>query len=303
VVVQVSNASRVVFPDVGKTKGDVVAYYTHIASRMLPHVAGRPLSMKRFPKGLAGPGFFQKNVPSHYPPSIARFAVPKHSSGVTNYPIVSEEEHLAYLANQGAIELHVTTARADGTWKPDRIVIDLDPPEGAIELVRRAAHLVRKYLDVLGVETTPIATGSKGYHVVGALAPTVDGDTIATTTHKLATLLAAAHPNELTIAFRIALRKKRVFVDWLRNNVGATHVAPYSLRARPRATVATPLAWNELDATAPDAFTIDDAQRLLDRPDPLATLGPADTRAFVSAIDVAFERSGLVLETFDRFRS
>jgi bifunctional non-homologous end joining protein LigD len=317
-MVQVSNADRVVFPEVGRTKGDLVSYYERIAPRLLPHVIERPLSIRRYPKGLAAPGFFQKNVPDHYPASIGRFAVPrsaaaskKHarrgaaSPSVTVYPIVQEAEHLAYLANQGAIELHVPTSRVTGGFRPDRIVIDLDPPEGALAAVRGAAKRVREALDALRLTTVPVATGSKGYHLVAAITPRVDGDTIAVATQKLAALLAAEHPGELTIAFRTALRGGRVFIDWMRNNPGATVVAPYSVRARPHASVAAPLRWEELDAHAPDAFKMDDVDRLLDRPDPLAPMlaSPQDAAPFVSAVDAAFERSGLVLETFDRFRS
>jgi len=317
-MVQVSNADRVVFPEVGRTKGDVVTYYERIAPRLLPHVLGRPLSIRRYPKGLSAPGFFQKNVPAHYPSSIGRFAVPrstaaskKHprrgvaSPDVTVYPILQEAEHLAYLANQGAIELHVPTSRIIDGVRPDRIVIDLDPPDGAPAAVRRAAKRVREALDALRLTTVPLATGSKGYHLVAAIAPRLDSETIAVATQKLAALLAADHPEELTTVFRTALRGGRVFIDWMRNNPGATVVVPYSLRARPHASVATPLHWEELDAHAPDAFTIDDVDRLCDRADPLADLAAyaQDAAPFVSAVDAAFERSGLVLETFDRFRS
>lgn len=307
-MIEVSHADRIVFPEIARTKGDVVAYYDRIAPRMLPHVAGRLLSMKRYPKGLAAPGFFQKNVPAHYPASIDRFSVPRHArkkgeAEETIYPILRQPEHLAYVANQGAIELHVPTFRADADYKPDRVVLDLDPPAGALGLVRRAAHLVRAKLEALGLACAPMATGSKGYHVVAAMRPEVDGQTIAETMQKLAALLASEHPDELTIAFRIAARKKRVFADWLRNMPLATVIAPYSLRARPRATVATPLAWDELDASEPDAFSIADVDRLLERPDTLAALAPADPAPFVAAVDEAFARSGLVLETFDRFRS
>jgi bifunctional non-homologous end joining protein LigD len=308
-MIQVSNANRVVFPEVGRTKGDVVSYYERVASRALVHVVDRPLSLRRFPKGLAAAGFFQKNVPAHYPDSIARFPVPRNK-GVTVYPVVSSAEHLAYLANQGVIELHVPTARVSDLHRPDRVVVDLDPPSGAVALVRRAAQITRAALAELGLETVPVATGSKGYHVVAAVRPTVTADVLAITMQKVAALLVAKHPDELTVVFRIALRGDRVFVDWLRNLSMATVVAPYSLRARPRATVATPLAWDELDSggegsPAPDAFTIDDLDRLLDRPDTLAKLAeaPSDTEAFVAAVDAAFERSGLVLEAFDRFRS
>jgi bifunctional non-homologous end joining protein LigD len=307
-VVAISNSNRIVFPEVGRTKGDVVRYYERIAPRILEHVVGRPLSIRRFPKGLAAPGFFQKNVPPFYPESIERLPLPKSKAtakragrkasqepDVTVYPLVREPEHLAYLANQGAIELHVPTARVPDLHHPDRIVIDLDPPAGAFELVRRTAHLVKAALADLGLRTAPVATGSKGYHVVAAIMPRTDVDTLAVTLQKLALLLEAKHPNELTTAFRVAQRGKRVFVDWLRNNAGATVVAPFSLRARPRATVATPLTWEEVPTTSPDAFTIDDLDRLLDRPDPLADLAkdPSDPRELVEGVATMFDASGL----------
>ncbi|HEY4118538.1 MAG TPA: non-homologous end-joining DNA ligase [Byssovorax sp.] len=316
-MVVVSNADRVVFPEIGRTKGEVVAYYERVAELLLPHVVGRPLSLKRYPKGVAGPGFFQKNVPPHYPASIARFPVPRSAAATkarkgkaaeaeeTVYPLIETAEHLAYLANQGALELHVTTARAAALHRPDRLVLDLDPPPGATALVRAAAKLARAALADLGLASAVVATGSKGYHVIAPIAAEVDGDTLADAMQKLGALMAAAHPDVLTTRFRIAARGERVFVDWLRNRTMATVVAPYSLRARPRASVATPLAWDELDVTAPDAFSIDDLARLLDRPDPLAELSsrPADPRPFVAEVDARFERAGLSIEPFDRFRS
>ncbi len=308
--IEVSNANRIVFPEIGRTKGDVVAYYERIAPRLLPHVAGRPLSIRRFPKGLSAPGFFQKNVPPHYPESITRHSVPRQPTktrkeAVTVYPLLRELEHVPYLANQGAIELHVPMARADAAFRPDRLVIDLDPPPGGAARARRAALIVRDALGDLGLESAPMATGSKGYHVVCALAPRVAGEVVAGAAQKLATLLTARHGDDLTLAFRVANRGERVFVDWMRNMPLATVIAPWSLRARPRATVATPLSWTEVETTAPDAFSITDVDRLLERPDTLAELerAPGDGERFVSAVDAAFEASGLVLQRFDRFRS
>ncbi len=317
-MVRISNPDRIVFPGLGRTKRDVVAYYERIAPRLLPHVIGRPLSIRRYPKGLAGPGFFQKNVPDHYPDSIERFPVPRSREAsrkhpgkggkdrqFTVYPVLRDPEHLPYLANQGAIELHVPTSRADDLFHPDRLVIDLDPPPGPFARVRRAAYLVRDELEGRGLACVPVATGSKGYHIVSPIRPTASSDAIGVALQKFAALLAASHEEELTTVFRIALRGGRVFVDWLRNNPIATVIAPYSLRARPRATVAAPLSWAEIEDTDPDAFTIADVDRLLDRPDPLAELAsaPSDTGRFIGDIEQAFERSGLVLETFDRFRS
>jgi bifunctional non-homologous end joining protein LigD len=315
---EVSNADRVVFPDAGRTKGDVVRYYERIAPRALPHLLDRPLSIRRYPKGLAGAGFFQKNVPAHYPDSIGKFEVERSSEAtkkhrdakaktqnVTVYPLVKSLEHLPYLANQGAIELHIPTFRAPDSHRPDRFIIDLDPPAGAFARARKAALIMREALAEHGIASVPIATGSKGYHVVAAIAPTVEAWTLASAAQKFATLLEAKHPDDLTTTYRIALRGERVFIDWLRNNPIASVVAPYSLRATPRATVATPLSWGELELTEPSAFTIDDVDRLLDRADSLAELAatPSDARKFVERVDAAFDASGLELKQFDRFRS
>jgi bifunctional non-homologous end joining protein LigD len=317
-MIAVSNAARVVFPDVGVTKGQVVAYYERIADKMLPHVTGRPLSIRRYPKGIAAPGFFQKNVPAHYPASFQRFAVPrspnatrKHAASrakqqdVTLYPLVQHADQLSYLANQGAIELHVPTSRASDLYHPDRVVIDLDPPRGALGLVRRAAHLVHDALAEFGLPTVPLATGSKGFHLIAAIEPTLGAARIASAVQKFATLIVAAQPQELTVAYRVALRGSRVFIDWLRNMPLASVIAPFSLRATAHASVATPLTWAELDSIDPGGYTLADLDRLLDRPDPLAQYSamPRDPAPFVRAVEQAFEAAGLVLETFDRFRS
>lgn len=303
-MVKVSNADRVVFPDAGHTKGQVVAYYERVAERMLPHVAGRPLTIKRYPKGIGAPGFFQKNVPPHYPASMARLEV-QRKDGVTIHPIISEPDHIPYVANQGAIELHVPCGRGADLFHPDRFVIDLDPPEGAVDLVRKAAHIVKDELEALGVATVPVATGSKGYHIVAALDAAEGFDAIGGALQELGALLASKHPDEMTTAFRIANRGGRVFLDWLRNQPQATVVAPYSLRARKNAGIATPLAWAELDTTAPDRFTLATADALFDRDDSLLALAkkPSNGAAFVRAVGDAFRESGLELEKFDRFRS
>lgn len=309
-MVTISNADRVVFPAIGRTKGEVVAYYERIAARLLPHILDRPLSIKRFPKGLAAGGFFQKNVPAHYPKTFGHFEVPRQprkgekAMGVTSYPVVTEAEHLPYLANQGAIELHVPTSRIDAIDHPDRVIIDLDPPVGEdVALVRKAALLTRDFVGRLGLATVPVATGSKGYHLVARIEPTLDAHVLGEAMHGAGALLAHAYPDTLTIAFRTAARGKRVFIDWLRNRTMATAVAPFSLRARPSASIATPLAWSELESVAPDGFTIADVDCLLDRPDPLAAQSPADARPFAAAVDEALATAGIVLERFDRFRS
>jgi bifunctional non-homologous end joining protein LigD len=210
-----------------------------------------------------------------------------------------------YLANQGVIELHVPTITSADWWHPNRFVIDLDPPEGALARVREAARIVREALQRWGLETVPVATGSKGYHVVAALSARASADRVALAAHKAAALLEQRHPELLTNAFRVKERGGRVFLDWMRNQPFATVVAPFSLRARPRPTVAAVLEWDEIDRIDPDGIDIDAVQARLSRPDALAALDerPSDDEAFVRAVDDAFAASGLELVPFDRFRS
>jgi bifunctional non-homologous end joining protein LigD len=303
-MVAVTHAERVVFPEVGVTKGEVVQYYELLAERILGHVAGRPLTLRRYPKGIAGAGFFQKNVPPHYPASMPRIEIPRNN-GVTVHPSLVTPEHVAFVANQGAIELHVPCARSEDLWHPDRLVVDLDPPEGAALLARRAAKLVRAELLRFGLEAAPVATGSKGYHVVAPIEPRADAESIAVAMQSLAAILAHDHPAELTTTFRVAKRGGKVFVDWLRNMPNATVVAPFSLRARPRASVATPIDWDELDVVPPDGFTLRDAGVLHTRRDSLAELAtrPADPRAFVERVTSELRERSIEVERFDRFRA
>lgn len=302
--VKITNADRVVFPAVGHTKGDVIAYYERAAPRILPHLERRPLTLRRYPKGIAQKGFFQKNVPDNYPATMQRVEIPKHG-GVTIHPCVDRAEHLVFLANQGVIELHVPTVRTPELDRPDRFIIDLDPPEGAGALVAKAALLLRDELATFGMPTVPVATGSKGYHVVGATTPTLESHLLAEAAQKLGALVAQRHPDVFTNAFRVAKREGRVFVDWMRNRAPSTVVAPFSLRARANAGIATPFEWSEIESVKPDSVNLGNVDSRLDSEDSLQVLGksPVDPAPFVAAITNAFDESGLTLEHFDRFRS
>ena len=292
---KVTNADRVIFPEAGVTKGDVVAHYYRVATWMLPHLLDRPLTLIRHPRGIAAKGFFQKNVARHYPEElIGRIEVPRRK-GVTVHPAVSTAEALAYLANQGTIEFHVPLSTRHDAWRQDRFVIDLDPPEGGGAGVREAAWACKELFDELGIETTPMTTGGKGYHVCARLRPT---GSMSRTAHKLAAVLLQRHPTLLTNEFLKENRRGRVLVDWMRNMGRATVVAPWSLRARTGAPVAMPITWDELNDTAPDAFTIGDP---LDRPDHLLALTPADPARLTQAVDRIIEAQGTPLEYIDRF--
>src|SRR3954469_25555938 len=176
--IECTNTDRVVFPEVGVTKGDVIEYYSDLADLMLPELWGRPLTLERYTKGLAGGGFFQKHVQKHFPPWIDRVTL--GSKTVVTYPICNSAAALVYFANQGALALHVWTSREDTPTNPDLIVFDLDPPEGGFELVRQTAFILHDALDKLGLRAFVKTTGSKGLHIVAPLDGEDDFDDVMT---------------------------------------------------------------------------------------------------------------------------
>ncbi len=216
-------------------------------------------------------------------------------NGVTVHPSVSTAEGLTYLANQGTVEFHMPLATRHDLRRPDRFVIDLDPPEGGVAVVREAAWACKELFDELGIETTPVATGNMGYHVVARLLPT---HSMGRTAHKLAAILLHRHRDLLTNEFLKENRKGRVLVDWMRNTGLATVVSPWSLRARDRAPVAMPITWNELNDIEPDTFTMGDE---LDRSDHVLALPPADPEPLIRAVDQIIEERGIQPEYIDRF--
>lgn len=300
---EVSNADRVVFPKDGITKGDVVAYYERVAERMLPFIEGRALSVERFPRGIGGPGFMQKNVPEHAPEDlIGRYEVPKEDGGTTVYPVVDSAEGIAFFANLGVITFHVPPVTVEDETLADWAIWDLDPPPGQVELVRLAATEMRKVLQAFGIPTLLLTSGSKGYHLRAPLDPAFDIETVALVTRGTAALAAAANDDLMTLAFRKADRGERVFVDWMRNTSRSTSVVPWSLRPRAGAPLASPLAWSELKDIAPDGIRLDNvAGRMRKRP--WSKPEPVDLAGMAERVQDALSEAGIELEPFDRFRS
>lgn len=285
-----SNVDRVVFPERGITKGELIAYYHDVAGLAVPELRRRPLTIERFTGSVADKGFFQKHAQKHYPAWIERVEM----GGKTRvaYPVCDSPAALVYFANQGAVALHVTTSRAEALYHPDEIVFDLDPPPGGFALVRRSAAIVRDFLAELGAEGFLKTTGSAGLHVVVPLDGTGDFEAVMALCARIATLLCARHPDLLTTEFYKKDRKGRLYLDLLRNAPGATAIAPYSVRGKPRAPVAMPIAWADLDdpALAPDGFTIRDVRARLDaRGDPWRELRarPASAAALGAALDAS----------------
>jgi len=300
--VEVSNADRIVFPDDGITKGDVVAHYERVADRMLPFIEERALSVERFPRGIGSQGFMQKNVPDHASEDlIGRYEVPKEGGGTTVYPVVDSAEGIAFFANLGVITFHVPPVRIEDETHPDWAIWDLDPPPDRVDLVRPAAEAMRSVLVGFGIPTLLMASGSKGYHLRTRVVPTLDIDTVGVIARGTAALASAAHDDLMTLAFRKADRGDRVFVDWMRNTPRSTSVVPWSLRPRAGAPVAVPLDWEELGSVAPDQVGLGDIEGRLGA-DPWADAEPVDLSPAAEQVQQSLEEAGIELEPFDRFR-
>jgi bifunctional non-homologous end joining protein LigD len=284
---EITNADKVLFPDTGLTKGDLIDHHLRAADLVLPHLAGRPVALRRFPNGIEVPGFFQKAASEHYPDWIPRVPVEKREGGTVEHVQVDEAATLAYLVQQGTIELHPWLSRSDDLERPDQLVIDLDPPEGDIDAARAAARSVRDLLQEIGIEPRLKTTGSSGYHVHVELDRSETFDAARDLAGAIAHALARRHPDELTAEQRKDARGDRVFVDWLRNGFGQTAVAAYTVRALPGAPVATPIAWDELGSVDPGSHTVSSIfRRLGQRDDPWADVGHA-------AVNVTWARERL----------
>ncbi len=299
-MVSISSPERVVYPDSNATKAEVVGHYSAVGERMLPHIAGRPLTLERYPKGIAGKGFMQKNASGYFPDFIGRYEVPR-ADGITTYPVVHYVAGIEYLANQNTITFHVPATTTEDSEHPDRLIIDLDPPEGSAGSAHAAAWATKELLDELGLASVPVVTGSKGFHITAATGRDLTVPEASEFGQLAAALLSHRHPALLTIEFRKSNRAGRVFCDWLRNRWGATTVVPWSLRARRRPTVAVPITWGQLDEITPAGFELGQ----LPIADPLEELltAPGEIRAALTAIREMAAAADIVAEPFDRFRS
>ena len=256
---RLSRPGKPMFPDDGISKGDLVGYYRSMAPRILPYTRDRPLVMVRYPDGIGGQAIMQKNVSRNFPGWITRAAVRKQ--GGTNSQVVCDKPAtLVYLANQACVELHVFLSRLSALDQPDQLVFDLDPPDaGHFGLACRTALSLRSLLeDELGLAAYVKTTGGKGLHVHVPLRPGEGFDSVREFARQAADLLASRAPEELTTEQRRGERGGRLYLDIMRNAYAQLVVAPYSVRGRPGAPVATPLHWDELGngSLSPGQFTM-----------------------------------------------
>lgn len=255
--VKLTNADKVLYPATGTTKAEVFDYYTSIAEVMVPHIAGRPATRKRWPNGVDEPSFFEKQLADSAPDWLPRASV-VHKSGTTTYPIIDSELGLAWIAQQAALEVHVPQWRFVAEWtrsgeklKPGpatRLVFDLDPGEGVtMAQLTEVARAVRDLIADIGLTTFPLTSGSKGLHLYAPLDKPVSSRGAVVLAKRVAQHLEKAMPKLVTSTMTKSLRAGKVFVDWSQNNGSKTTIAPYSLRGREQPTVAAPRTWEELD--------------------------------------------------------
>ncbi|MBU3751243.1 MAG: ATP-dependent DNA ligase, partial [Mycobacterium sp.] len=235
-MVTLTNPDKVLYPATGTTKADVFGYYTAIAEVMLPHITGRPATRKRWPNGVDGTSFFEKELAKSAPAWLNRGTL-AHRSGDTDYPIIDTSTGLAWIAQQAALEVHVPQWRFGPDGRPgpaNRLVFDLDPGENVtVTQLGEVAHAVREMMDDIGLPVFPLTSGSKGLHLYVPLADPISSSGAAVLARKVAQQLEESMPTLVTATMTKSLRAGKVFLDWSQNNAAKTTIAPYSLRGRP----------------------------------------------------------------------
>lgn len=289
---RVTNLDKVVYPETGTTKGEILAYVSRVARVSLPHVRGRPVTRKRWVDGVGtadapAESFFTKQLEQGAPDWVRRMPI-EHSDGPKEYPLADDAATLVWFAQIAALELHVPQWRfthSGGRGRPDRLVLDLDPGPGVgLAECAEVARIARGILSGMGLEPMPVTSGSKGIHLYARLPTADDGtglqssDEVSAVAKELARLIEADHPDLATRTMAKSARGGKVFIDWSQNSASKTTIAPYSLRGRARPWVAAPRTWEELDDPALRQLEFDEVLERVDAGiDPLAALAPPST--------------------------
>ena len=273
-----SHPEKVLFPADGITKADLAAYYEAVAPAMIPHTRDRPLNLWRWNAGIERDVVVQQAIPKGAPEWVRRVEVPRRRGGSVVHAMAGDAATLRWLAQVNCVTPHVWTSRIDRLDRPDRMIYDLDPPDEGADFghIREAALAMGELLRELGREPYAMTSGSRGIHVVAPLRRTAPHDVVRERTREIAEELAARHPDRLTTAWRKEKREGRILIDTARNTYAQTTVAPYAVRAKPGAPVATPLRWEELEDAdlRADSFTLATVPARLERDgDPWAAIG------------------------------
>jgi len=273
--IEISSADRVIFPKDGLTKGELADYYAQIEPLIMVDVAKRPMTLIRYPQGTGEKGFFQKHDKGTFGPHVKQIPIEESDGSVEDYLYLDDIRGVLACVQMGTIEFHGWGSKVGKVEYPDRLVFDLDPDEGLDFMrVKEAAVTLRELLQGLGLKSWPLLSGGKGIHVVVPLDASEDWDTVKDFAERFSRAISEAEPEMFTANIRKVQRKGRIFLDWLRNQRGATAVMPYSARGREGAPVAAPVAWDELDKyESGHHFSIRDADELLERASSKALAG------------------------------
>jgi bifunctional non-homologous end joining protein LigD len=294
--VETHRDDKVLFPDDGRTKADVIGYYRDVADLMLPHLEDRCLTLERYPDGIAESGFYQQNYDDHFPDYVTRWSLPTADGDDTvDHIVVDEPAALIYLADQGTITFHGWLARTDAPRRPDRIVFDLDPSDDDFGTIVDCARLLREAIELAGLVPFVMTSGSRGLHVSAPLERHLDFDAARKLAATLAEAVADRDPERFTVEQRKSARRGRLYIDIARNAYGQTAVLPYSLRARSGAPAATPLDWPELSRTGlgPQRYGLANLRRrLAQKSDPFAGYAGAAKRPDLDGDELARWRRG-----------
>lgn len=265
--VRITNPDRVIFPEAKATKGDLAAYYQAVGPVILPWLGHRPVSLVRCPQGRGKQCFFQKHDSGSFGGHVHHVPIREKNGKAEDYLYIDDIAGVLACVQMGTIEFHIWGSRVEDVEKPDRLIFDLDPDEGLDFVdVKKAAKDIRTMLSDIGLVSFPMLSGGKGIHVVVPLRPEAEWPVVKDFAHRFAEALAQAEPDRFVATMAKAKRVGRIFIDYLRNQRGATAVVPYGARARENAPVAAPVSWEELDGfDKAGAFTIADAETLLKR--------------------------------------
>jgi len=248
--VRLTHPDKVLYPDMGLTKRDLVDYYRAVEKLILPHVTERLVSLVRCPEGSAKKCFFQKHAREGFPDAFKTLEIEESNGGRAEYLTIDGLDGLIAGVQVGTLEFHVWGSEIADIERPTRLVFDLDPDPGlGFAAVKKGATMLRGFLDELGLRSFPMLTGGKGVHIIVPIRPSVEWPVAKAFCRAVAAAMAEAAPDSYVVNMAKAKRKGRIFVDYLRNDRGSTAIAPYSTRARPGAAVAAPITWDELART------------------------------------------------------
>ncbi|MDG3582277.1 non-homologous end-joining DNA ligase [Galbibacter pacificus] len=261
--VPITHPDKILFPEIGLSKIEMVNYYKRVAKYMIPYLKNRPLTLHRFPDGVNKQGFYQKNAADYFPDFIKTVQI-KTEEGENTQIVCNNKKSLVYLANQGTIGFHIWLSRTDKLRKPDKVVFDLDPSKDSFKKLKEGVKIIKAFMAKQGKECNVMTSGKKGIHIWYRIRRTTTFEDLRPKIKQYAEELEKLHPEIFTTAIRKNKRNGKIFIDYLRNFYAQTSVCPYSLRPTKNAGIAMPLSWSELDdIPASDHFNVKNIDKRL----------------------------------------